>query len=119
MVSEAFRELFWKFEAIDIDEYCNANTNMDILNLNFKDLPFTPDFVHVSLPCETYSRMTGGKDRTKETFAKTERAREHDNLLLKVITILNAAKALHPHLLVCIENPVGMLRHMPSESVCC
>lgn len=124
MVSEAFREHRWKVASIDIDPDSNASIKRDILNVEPYELPFVPDFIWSSLPCETYSKLNGGKDRVLTNFDKTERALEHNDMLLKTFEILQWAKWYAPHLIVVIENPVGLLKktprkYLPLRMLCC
>ena len=48
-----------------------------------------------------------------DTFEKTEEALLHNNLFLKTIKIMTETKRKHPHVIVVIENPVGLLKDMP------
>lgn len=111
-MSERFRELGWKVASVDIREDSNATIIKDILNLEFNTLPFIPDFIWASPPCTTFSRMNGGVDRGDDSNPdKTDRARRHNNYLLKMFEIMQIAKYHHHHLTVIIENPVGKLKN--------
>jgi hypothetical protein len=59
--------------------------------------------------------MAGGKHRNPEQgeFEKTPLALEHNRLLAQTFAIMKWARSKNPHLIVCIENPVGLLRKMP------
>lgn len=57
--------------------------------------------------------MAGNHHRSEEDLSRSEDAREHDYLLLKMAEIIRWARKKHPHLIVVIENPVGRLQKMP------
>ena len=105
-----------KAVSIDIDENSNATIKKDILQVKPEDLPFVPDFIWASLPCETYSKLARGKHRSVKNgeYEKTEKAEQHNLLFEKMIEIMRWAQRKHPrHLIVVIENPVGSLPKMP------
>lgn len=88
---------------------------MDLNDVDMKNLPFVPDFIWASPPCQTYSRLAGGLHRNPKQgdLEKSVLARNHNHLFLKMTAIIQWAKRLHPHLIVIIENPVGALQQMP------
>lgn len=57
----------------------------------------------------------GGVHRSSSPgqFEKTEDARFNNRLLAKLFYIMRWARAKNPHLIVVIENPVGLLSKMP------
>jgi len=89
VVSQEFSLLKWKTESINIVNWSNAITIMDIREL-IDNLPFVPDFVFASLQGE-----------------------ENIFSFLQIIKIMEWVKEKHPHLIVVIENPVGSLKKMP------
>lgn len=46
-------------------------------------------------------------------YEKTREAREHNRIFAQMVYIMRWAKRLNPHLIVVIENPVGLLQKMP------
>lgn len=139
VMSEAFKQLDFTVQSVDIttddDAISPPTLEMDINEFRPKaDLDKIPDVVHISLPCETYSKLSGDHHRvTTSTMWKhanldiSPDAREHDFLFVKVIQILVYIKKRNPNLVVIIENPKAKLRHMPlmvsnvelSVIVCC
>lgn len=115
MVSEQFREHQWNVQSVDCNQNSNANTIMDIRSLTLPKLSSVPDFMWASFPCVTFSRLNGNKDREAGNWAKTPRAREHDDYLIKAFAIMKEARKHHEHLIVAIENPVGKLRNTPCK----
>ena len=115
VVSQEFRERKWKILSLDNANDSNATCKMDILTVNPADLPFVPDFIWASPPCQTYSKMTGNKHRHPRSgdFEKSPAARAHNFLFTKMSEILRWAKQRHPHLIVVIENPQGLMSKMP------
>jgi hypothetical protein len=57
----------------------------------------------------------GGMHRSPKTkdWEKTEAAHLHNKILVRMLCIMRWAKAKKPHLIVAIENPVGLLSKMP------
>lgn len=116
IVTQEFCKLGWEAASVDLDKNSNATIQKDIMKLKPTDLGFVPDFIWVSPPCHTYSKLAGGKHRCLKTtghLSKTKEALDHDNLFMKVTDILRWAKRKHKHLIVVIENPVGLLKSMP------
>ncbi|KAL7572266.1 hypothetical protein ACA910_011793 [Epithemia clementina (nom. ined.)] len=116
LVSQAFTKRGWKAVPIDILPESNASLQMDILELDpATHLPFVPDVIWASPPCQTYSILAGGTHRGKEpgSFNKTPESHDHDRLFTKMVQIIAWAMAKHPHLVVVLENPKGLLQHMP------
>ncbi len=115
MVSEQFREHQWNFESVDCNPNSNATIISDIRNLELQNLSSMPDFIWASFPCVTFSKLNGKKDREAGNWAKTPRAREHDDYILKAFAIMKEVRKHHEHLIVAIENPVGKLRTTPRK----
>lgn len=104
--------------AIDNDERANTTKGhcKDILEVESTELDFVADFMWVSPPCHTYSRAAGAYHRSLKDgeYAKTPEAHLHDNIFFKMVQLMKDAKKKHPHLIVVIENPVGLLAKMPA-----
>jgi len=114
-VTSEFALQKWKVASIDNSELSNATIKIDLMDLDETTLPFVPDVIWASPPCQTYTRMARGHHRSvkRGELEKSDLALEHNHLFLKIMAILEWAKKLHPHLLVIIENPVGALKEMP------
>jgi site-specific DNA-cytosine methylase len=118
IVTQEFCERKWKVASVDSSTHSNATIRRNILKI--EPLPFVPDFIWASLPCQTYSNLAGGTHRSVKNgeFEKTPAARYHNYLFQKMTEIMYWAKKKHPHLIVAIENPVGKLKKdAPHERV--
>jgi hypothetical protein len=134
MVSQEFAELKWKVRSVDssFDSYATDKVSiMDIpvpgiddtytksgkgLDSLFDLLEhFVPDFIWASPPCFTYSLLAGGKHRNCALglLEKTPEAHENNHFFVRMAQIMQWAKNKNPHLIVVIENPVGLLSKMP------
>jgi hypothetical protein len=115
IVTQEFYERKWKVASLDLSKDSNATIQKDILTLEPEALPFVPDFIWASPPCQTYSRLAGGTHRSlrNEQLEKSLVAHEHNLIFQKMTEIMHWAKRKHPHLIVAIENPVGSLKGMP------
>jgi len=92
----------------------NATIEIDITKLNLEDLPFVPDCIWASLPCETYSRLAGRTHRNTSTgeYAISDKAVEHNIIFTAMTRLFRWALKRHPHCTIIIENPVGTLEDM-------
>lgn len=115
VTSGAFYHQEWDTVSHDIDPTSNATIKSDILNLDPEELPFVPDFIWASPPCETYSLLAGGYHRSvgDNELDRSPVARLHNLIFMKMVQIMTWVKEKHPHVIICIENPVGKIRHMP------
>jgi hypothetical protein len=118
-MAEYFSRKLFDVMSIDCDPKSNATHVMNILNLTRNDVRVTehlggmPDFIWASPPCLTYSVLSAGKHRKKSIWNKTLLSLHDDFLLLKTLHFMRAAKKVNPHLIVVIENPVGLLDESP------
>ena len=122
MVSEQFRERHWKVASIDNSPISNATTNMDILDVDVKNCRLRLTLSEHHLPASHTQRRVEEETVTWSNMpSKTPRALIHHKLLLKTCEILTWAKRNHPHLLVVIDNPFGLLTKKPRQSCfhCC
>ena len=95
------------FEGIDYVE--------DILNFNPTEVPFIPDVIWASPPCQGFSVSAIGRNWVKgHAFEpKTESAILGILLVKRTLEIIRYFQALNPALLYYIENPRGKLRKAP------
>ena len=114
-MTQEFWERKWKAASIDSSEESNATIIRDFLTLKPEELPFVPDFIWFSPPCQTYSRLAGGKHRSLKNgeLEKSPESREHNFIFGKMVEIMHWCREKAPHLIIVIENPVGTLKHMP------
>ena len=93
---------------VDNDPECKPDLCMDIKLLNDYYLPFEPDIIWASPPCEAFSVNTIGKNWTRQYHPKTEKAKRALSLVSDTI---GWVASLKPQFYV-IENPRAMLRKM-------
>lgn len=96
----------------DFDNSFDTDYIVNILDFDTTKLPFKPDVIWASPPCETFSvasighHWTGGKGAY---IPKTERAQNGKAIVLKTIELINELQPKYWF----IENPRGVLRKMP------
>ena len=114
-VTQEFAERKWRVRSIDNDERSCSTDKVDIMKLEYLDIGMVPDVIWASPPCFTYSLLAGGKHRDPKDgqFEKTPEAHQNNRYFVRMAAILRWAKGLNPHLIVIIENPVGLLSKMP------
>jgi hypothetical protein len=106
--SQAFKERGHQVFTIDIDEQFDVDLHLDILKLKASDLPWRPDIILASPPCEGFSVMQIGKNWTKEDEPKTDKARHALSLVAKTLHLI---EELQPQYYI-IENPRAKLRKL-------
>lgn len=95
--------------SVDLDTRFDVSLHADVLTLTAADLPWRPDIILASPPCEAFSVMNIGKNWTHDHHPKTVRA-GHAVLLVEATRRLIAD--LSPTFFV-IENPRDKLRRLP------
>jgi len=114
VVSEEFCRKKWLVESVDNDVESNATIVQDVTKIDpRRDFQRVPDFIWASPPCQTYSRLAGGKHRSLSDPDRSATAREHDLHFTKLMEICHWAKEKHPHMILVVENPVGLMKSMP------
>ena len=93
------------FEKIDLA--------IDIEYLKKEDVPFIPDVIWASPDCTTYSIAAVSKHRRNRIDPVSYYAVKCDNVNKHWIGLIKEYLELNPDLVFFIENPRGMLRHMP------
>lgn len=111
--SEPWREAGHEVCSVDIDTSFNVDLHADILELHPYDLPWIPDVILASPPCETFSLMSVGHYWTKEHTPKNEKAVISYKLVDKTLELV---EKLAPQAWL-IENPRAKLRSMPLMKV--
>ena len=93
--------------SVDIEPFKNIDLQIDIEEMQVKDIPFNPFVIWASIPCTTYSiaAISHHRDMGKP---KTDFAKKSDRLCLKVLELIK-----HFDCIYYIENPRGYLRKMP------
>jgi hypothetical protein len=97
----------------DIEEFENIDYIVDILEFDYERVPFVPDMIWASPPCQGFSVAAIGKNWNFDNTPKTDTARLGMMLVQKTIEIIKHYQELNPNLVWFIENPRGKLRKMP------
>jgi site-specific DNA-cytosine methylase len=99
----------------DINNFEKIDYVIDIFSFDVSKVPFIPDIIHASPPCQGFSVAAIGKNWVKgEPFTpKTDSAHLGTKLVKKTIEIINHFRSINPQLVFFIENPRGKLRKAP------
>lgn len=111
---EAEKKNFQVFSS-DIEQFGGIDYVIDILNFDYKKVPFIPDVIWASPPCTGFSVASigthwGGGYRKYEP--KTDTARLGIALVKKTLEIIEYYKKKNPKLIFYVENPRGVLRKL-------
>lgn len=98
--------------SVDWEKYDGIDLAIDIEFLTPSMIPFTPDYVHLSPDCTTYTIAAISTHRNR-TEPKTEYAAKCDRVNIHALELVAHYQILNPLLKFTIENPRGMLRKMP------
>lgn len=107
--SEPFARRGHEVLTLDIDPVFKPTFAVDFLNWGFGNMPWKPDVILASPPCEAFSTMSMGKHWTHEGEPKTMTARLGRDLVLRTKL---AIQILKPKFAI-IENPRARLRSLP------
>ena len=105
IVSEEFDHRKWRVRAFDNDPNSRATHQVDFMNFTWASIMNVPDFIWLSPPCFTYSKLAGGKhsDCNNENYSKTPEARDHDRMLWRILWMLKFMIKKKPHMIIMIE----------------
>lgn len=117
--SNCWREAGHEVFSVDIDPTFDVDLHADILDLEPADLPWQPDVILASPPCETFSVASigthwGGGHRAYEP--RTEAAKRGIAMVERTVALILATVPRH----ALIENPRGVLRKVyrrPDQTV--
>jgi len=98
--------------SVDWEKYEGINLAIDIESLTPKHIPFIPDFIWASPDCTTYT-ISAISTHRNGTEPKSSYAIKCDSVNKAFIRLIKYYLVLNPNLVFFIENPRGMLRHMP------
>jgi hypothetical protein len=112
-IGNTAEELGMKVFSIDWTPYEKIDLSIDIQELQKEHVPFIPDIVWASPDCTTYSVAAVSKHRKNRTEPISEYAVKCDNVNQHWIELIKDWLKVNPDLIFFIENPRGMLRHMP------
>ena len=99
--------------SVDWTKYDNIDLVIDIEKMKIWDVPFVPDVVWASPDCTTYSIAAISTHRKNRIEPKTEYAEKSDRVNKHFILLIKEWLKINPEMVFFIENPRGMLRHMP------
>ena len=99
--------------SVDWEAYDGIHLVKDIGHLEINDLPWIPHIVWASPDCTTYTISAISHHRRNRTEPFSSYAAKCDRVNQHLIDLIMKLKSINPRLLFYIENPRGMLRHMP------
>lgn len=106
--SQPFADRGHECFSIDIDSKFDVSVHADILTFDIHQLPFKPDIILASPPCEGFSVMNIGRNWTREHQPKTETAQMALSLIIRTLNII---EQIQPQFFI-IENPRAKLRRL-------
>lgn len=99
----------------DIESFNKIDYVIDILKFDIKKIPFVPDIIWASPPCEGFSVASICYHWKKENnifIPQTKKTLNNIKLVKKTLEIIKYYKILNPFLIWYIENPRGILRKL-------
>ncbi len=99
--------------SVDWENYPDIDLQIDVQEMTIKNVPFIPDVVWASPDCTTYSIAAISSHRNNRTEPKSEYAAKCDTVNQHFILLIKQWLLINPDMIFFIENPRGMLRHMP------
>lgn len=110
--SQPWKERGHECFTVDLDRRFEVSLHADVLGLRAADLPWRPDVILASPPCEGFSVMRIGTNWTKDHHPKTEGAVHSLRLVEKTMALI---QELQPRFFI-LENPRAKLRKLPVVS---
>ena len=114
-IGKACEELGHEVFSSDITPFEGIDYVTDIFDFNTDTIPFVPDLVWASPPCQAFSVACIGRNWVKGTpfTPKTESAELGIKIAKRTLEIIEYLQFLNPNLIYYIENPRGKLRKAP------
>lgn len=106
--SKVARERGHQTFTIDNDPQFNPDLCKDIMNLKVEDIPFKPDIIWASPPCQTFSVASISTHWKGNYKPKTKQCENNIKIVKKTIKIIQQLKPRYWF----IENPRGVLRKL-------
>ncbi len=104
-ISKVFKERGHETFTVDFDEYFKPDLCKDIMDIKLSDIPFKPDVIWASPPCQCFS-VASLYHHWEEGRPKDDKTIEAMLFVMKTILLI---KSFNPQFWF-IENPRGMLR---------
>jgi hypothetical protein len=108
-MSHVFAERGHEVFTIDMDSSLRPDLCEDIRFVGPSDIPFKPDIIWASPPCQGFSVAAIGKNWNRDNTPKTYSARLAAELVEATLALIDTLKPRYYF----IENPVGKLRVLP------
>lgn len=108
-IGKAAEELGMEVYSSDITPFENIHYVVDIMDFDIDKLPFKPDVIRASPPCQWFSVAVIGRNWNRDYTPKTDSARLGLSLLDRTLEIISKIRPTYRF----IENPRGMMRKMP------
>lgn len=89
-------------------KFSDIDYKVDILDFDISKIPFIPDVIWASIPCQTFSIASCSTHWTPDKTPKTDKCRNGIAIAKKTLEIINE---IQPKFYF-IENPRGLLRKM-------
>jgi len=97
-----------EYYGIDFNNKFNPDMCLDINKLTKELIPFVPDVIWASPPCESFSVSSIGVHWNKDNTPKTERAKQAVELVKHTIDLIDKIQPKYYFM----ENPRGKLRKL-------
>lgn len=112
-VGSVAKDLGYEVFSTDINNFEGIDYVVDILEFDFRKIPFKPDVIWASPPCTSFSVASLGHHweytGNKTHFPKTDSAKLGMRLVLRTLDIIDHFKPKYWFM----ENPRGILRKLP------
>ena len=109
-VWNVWEKLGYNVFSTDLIKYDWINYDIDILNFDYKKVPFIPDIIWASPPCTTFSIAACWYHR--KPWNITKEAILWDKIVKKTLEIIKYYEKINPNIKWYIENPRWLLRKM-------
>lgn len=112
-VGKIAEELGFKVFSSDIEPFDKIDYVVDIMNFDCSVVPFVPDAIWCSPPCQWFSVASIGRHWNKNHTPKTENANIGVAIVRRTLEIIEYFNQVNPRLIWFMENPTGKLRKLP------
>ncbi len=112
-IGKVAEELGHEVFSVDWNDFDGVDLQIDIEKLTIDDVPFIPDMIWASPDCTTYSIAAISTHRAFRILPKTDYAFECDKVNIHFLDLIDKWCDINPDMYYFIENPRGMMRHMP------